>query len=273
MRLGHYPLALEDFGEALKRRPDLPEVFLNRALVLEALKKTDLAISDVNEAIRLGLVTHKSLLVRARLREALGDKAGSRKDRERALNLEPHDEEGFLSRGVARLKKGDVPGALSDFKEAVAHNPRSLGGFANQANVLAGTLNEPREAIAVLDRLLQLYPQLARVYADRGLLSARLGDREAALRDARQARSHLKCDDPRTTGEMLYLVAEIYAQTSRQNPADKDVALRLLKEAIRTGYGHDRLESDPDLSPIREEPGFRDLLNVARILKSRFGRN
>jgi hypothetical protein len=94
------------------------------------------------------------------------------------------------------------------------------------------------------------------------VLLARLGRREEALRDAKEAERL----DPRP--EVLYQAAGVYALTSAMDPADSREALRLLGAALRKGYGFDMLEIDPDLRPIRGQPEYRRLLEAARALRS-----
>jgi hypothetical protein len=92
-----------------------------------------------------------------------------------------------------------------------------------------------------------------------------LGRREAALGDAREAERL----DPRP--EVLYQAAGIYALTGQQDPADHVEAIRLLTTALRQGYGFDLIEIDPDLRPIRGQPEYRRLLDVARTLQPHNG--
>jgi hypothetical protein len=101
--------------------------------------------------------------------------------------------------------------------------------------------------------------------AGRGVLLARLGRRDEALRDAGDAERL----DPRS--EVLYQTAGIYALTSRTNPTDLKDAIRLLAAAMRQGYGLDLLEIDPDLRPIRGQPEYRRLLEAARTLRPNDG--
>jgi serine/threonine protein kinase/tetratricopeptide (TPR) repeat protein len=264
IRLRDYENAERDFNEALKLRPDLVEVYLHLAVVHEALKKPEQALADVEEAIRRGFFTHRSLLVRARLRAAQGDLAGSKEDRDQALALEPTDEEGFVARGCARLAK-DIPGALADFRAAVSRNRRSLPGHLNQAHVFAEMLNQPREAIGYLDTVVRLYPKMAEVYAVRGVLYARLGERDAALRDARRAEQLSQAP------ETLYQVAGIYARLGAQNPADKEKALALLATALQGNYGIDLLATDPELDAIRLDPRYVKVVEAARTLAQQAG--
>ena len=75
----------------------------------------------------------------------------------------------------------------------------------------------------------------------------------------------------RLAGKMIgvaIVMAGIYALTSRANPEDKTAALRLLWQALKTGFGLDILDSDEDLDPIRSDPEFKRLVQNARGLHS-----
>lgn len=259
VQLKQYQLARDDFSEAIALAPESGVAYLHRALVNEALQKYEAALSDANDAVRLAPRTPRALVVRGRLRGVLGDAAGSQQDQAEVRALEPTDEEGFLSRGIARLKTAPVQ-ALADFKEAIARNPRSLAGHVNQAGVLASFLNRPQEAVAVLDTVLRLYPARARAYADRGILQAYLGKREAAHADATAALR--ACD--RKDGDTLYQVAGIYMLTN-----DRTQTLSLLAEALSLGYGLDRIERDPTFKGLWNDPAFKELVGYVRALKLR----
>ena len=94
------------------------------------------------------------------------------------------------------------------------------------------------EAVAVLDKAVELYPDDVRPRAGRGVYLARLGKRTPALKDAEEA---LLID---TSPPNLYQVAGIYALTSRQEPDDQKEALRLLASALKKGFGFEYLEID-----------------------------
>jgi lipoprotein NlpI len=109
---------------------------------------------------------------------------------------------------------------------------------------------------------IELYPDDVRPVAGRGVYLARLGKRDAALRDAERA---LALDVNPSTA---YQVAGIYALTSRQEPNDHHEAMRLLSGALKKGFGFDYLEIDRDLDPIRELPTFRKVIEGARAMKA-----
>jgi tetratricopeptide (TPR) repeat protein len=252
LRLGKHREAAADFDQAVRRMPDLLEARVNRGLARMNLGQHKAALEDLDRALEGGAPYTRIFFIRAAVRARLGDREGADRDRREGLRRRPTDEQSWLARGVARLA-GDARGALADFEAALAQNPRSRDGLRNKAYVLAEKLGRKEEAVTVLDRLVQLYPDFVRGRGDRGVLQARLGWRPQALADARGCLE--RSNQPFTH----YQVAGIYALTSRQESGDRDAALRHLSIALRRGEGADLLDADHDLDPIRNDPEFRRL--------------
>jgi serine/threonine protein kinase/predicted Zn-dependent protease len=252
--------AVADFDTVLRLQPDFLPAYFDRALARLKTKDAAGALADLNHLIDAGPPQTRVFFARAEVRTGLGDAEGASRDRAEGLRREPGDEISWVVRGVHRLGP-DPSGALSDFEEALKLNPRSLPALEDKAHVLAERLGRTADAVAVLSRVVELYPERASARASRGVLQARLGQREAALADAEEA---LRLDvEPATK----YQVAGIYALTSRTNPDDRDRAFQLLSAALRAGYGFDLLASDPDLEPIRARPEFQRLVDAARALQ------
>jgi hypothetical protein len=93
------------------------------------------------------------------------------------------------------------------------------------------------------------------------VLLARAGERDAAVRDARDA---LLLD---TRAPNTYQVACVFALTSPGRPDDRREALALLASALGTGYGLDLVDTDTDLDPLRADPEFRRVVERARQLR------
>ena len=161
-----------------------------------------------------------------------------------------------LSAGAA-IRKG-----TADYELALKRNPRCIAALQNKANVLAEDLGRTEDAVAALDALLALRPTHVPAIAGRGVLHARLGHRERALADARDALPRDK--KPFNT----YQVAGIFALTSRQKPDDRRQALSLLEAALNQGFGLDLLDKDRDLDPIRDQPEFRRIVDAARARRT-----
>ncbi len=166
----------------------------------------------------------------------------------------------WIARGLAELKKHPEQ-ALVDFNEALDLNPDSLGAMRNKALALSKLPGRTEEAVAVLDNALRLYPRSVLARTARGTLLARLGKRDLAASDAEEC---LKQD---SRAEIHYRVAGIYASTSRKYPADAARALGNLAAALKSGYGMDFVESDPDLEPIKSTPEFQKLWTGARVVQ------
>jgi tetratricopeptide (TPR) repeat protein len=259
--------ALEDFDQVVDQRPDLPSALLNRALARLGLGDAQGAIEDLTRCLALKGAPARTWFVRAQAKQRLGDREGARRDREQGLKQPPGDPASFVSRGLARLP-GDVQGALADFDAALAIAPQYRHALQDKASVLSENLHQPEQAITVLDTALAAHPGFVPALAGRGVLLARLGRRDPALRDARAARG---LDDRATT---VYQAACVYALTSKEEPADRHEALRLLAEAVRKdGAWLAVARRDPDLDPIRGQPDFQGLLQalevVLRTAKSR----
>jgi serine/threonine protein kinase/Flp pilus assembly protein TadD len=261
LRLQRYPDARADFDQALALNPDLPEVLVNRAMALEGLGKYAQGIEDLTAALKLGASPTQVYFLRSQFREKAGDKDGSKKDLQECLQSEPKNELGWLTRGYAKVTT-DLQGALADFNKALNLNPRSLTGLQNKAHVL-GRLGQNEEAVRVLDRAVELYPDFVYSRSGRGVYLARLGRREAALKDAEASLD--KDRQPLT----IYQVAGIYALTSKTNAEDRREAMRLLSSALLKDFGLlDLLETDKDLDPIRKDAEFAKLVDRARALRS-----
>ncbi|MDG3008080.1 protein kinase domain-containing protein [Paludisphaera mucosa] len=241
--------ALADFDEALRQAPGRPDVLLDRALALHQLGRYGEAVRDVDLALERGAGPARAVFMRARIRGDAGDAEGARRDRELGMTFRPTDEPGWIARGLARADS-DPDGALEDFRQALRLDPRSLAALQNSAHVLSRTPERAEEAIRLLGRALEAFPDYVPARSGRGVLLARLGRREEALADAEGALS--RDSSPAT----LYQLAGVYAQTSRREPGDAAAALGLLSRALRGGFGWDLVAVDPDLDPIRARPEF-----------------
>jgi tetratricopeptide (TPR) repeat protein len=255
--LAEHAEAVEEFSTAIRLRPDFLDAYVDRALARLALRKYTDAEADLTQAIEAGTPATRVYFIRAEVRRLAGNIPGAEADRAEGLRREPCDAVSWVARGVARID-ADPKGALADFDRALEVNPHYLPALEDRAAVLSERLGRTNDAIEALARAIRLAPERGQPRAGRGVLLARLGRRDEALREVKEAERV----DPRP--EVLYQAAGVYALTSRQNAADRREAFRLLATALRRGYGFDLLEIDPDLRPIREQPEYRRLLEAAR---------
>lgn len=259
LRLKQFERAEADFSKVLDVRPGMGAALMWRAVAREGLKKDHEALQDVNEALATNATSVRALSIRARIHKTLGNLNNSQADRLAVLRSEPRDEESWIIRGVMKLTEdakgvSDPKGALADFQEATNLRPQSLAGWQNQAHVLSEHLGKTREAIAALDKAAKINPQDLGVRSSKGVLLARLGQYREALSLAREVVKQT------SSAEIRYQVAGIYALCSPESRDHKSEAFRLLKLALRAGYGHELLDKDSDLKALHEDGRWRTLL-------------
>src|SRR5205823_12673736 len=124
--------------------------------------------------------------LRARVRQKRGDQVGAQRDHEEGVRRPPQDELSWVTRGFYLLSR-DPHAALADFEQALRINPRSANALQNKAHVLAEKLGRTQEAVTVLTRVLELHPGTAVSRSGRGVLQARLGRRDEAIKDGEDA--------------------------------------------------------------------------------------
>jgi eukaryotic-like serine/threonine-protein kinase len=258
----HFQAALADFDQVLQLNPRCTEAYVNRALARQGLGDYREAIKDLTRSLNLEPANAQIYFMRALAREQFGDRAGARKDRHEGMRLEPRDEAGWVARGLAR-QETDPAGALRDFDAALAINRRSASALQNKAHVLGECLGKDREAIAVLNTAIDLFPDNFQFCAGRGVHLARLGDDEEALRDAQRALA-LSTQPPN-----LYQVACIFALTAKRRPENRLLACEHLRRALAGGFGLEFVDKDSDFDPIRDSVEYRRVIEAVRPPKSR----
>jgi eukaryotic-like serine/threonine-protein kinase len=260
-QLKEYPLAFADFDQVLALRPDLKCVWLNRALAFEASGNLRQALADLNRAIAGGDVPPRAYLLRSRVRARLGDVKGAEQDRLKGLAEEPTDEIGWIARGFARLQ--DEPdGALEDYRHALALNPHSQLALENIVHVTADRLALSAEALASLNKLIELDESNASALVGRAVLLARMGRRDDAQTDLNRA---LKVSSEPT---ILFQGACCLSLTSNSGIGDGAKGLVMLSRALELEPSlYARAKSDPDLENLRANSEFDELLAKVQELR------
>jgi tetratricopeptide (TPR) repeat protein len=259
-RQKEYALACADFDKTLELTPELAEGYLNRALAHQALEHYAEAEADLTRALDLGFSPTRLYFLRSRVRDRRGNQEGARQDHAEGLRRPPTDEIGWVSRGYANIHE-DPKAALADFEGALRLIPRSALGLQNKAHVRAEKMARPKEALEVLNVAVEWHPESTAARGGRGVLHARLGQRELARKDATET---LARD---SSPQRQYQVACIYALCAPDHVEDRLRALQLLSSALRQGYGFHLVDSDQDLESIRTLPEFRRLVDAARALQ------
>jgi tetratricopeptide (TPR) repeat protein len=255
-RLSRGAEAEADFDRALKARPAWADAHFQRAVAREIQGRYADALADLDRALELGYTPTSVYLVRSRVHGRRGEKEAAERDFAEGIKTVPADERGWLARAQARLFR-DPPAALADYEAALKLNPRLVYALQGKAHLLS-RVDKNREAADALTRLIDVNPDVPDAWSGRGVLKARLNDRDGALADAREA---LRLSEGPAT---KYQVAGIYALTARTHPEDRREALSLLDTALRAGFGFEYLADDPELDPLRKDPEFEKTVDAAR---------
>lgn len=254
-----------DFTRTLELKPGWTVALLNRGISRIEQGHYREGEADFSAALNDASAPTRLFFLRSKARRRTGDQTGAATDWNEGMNREPRDALSWATRGRWRMEK-EPEKALADFDTALKLDPTQQDSLLNKAIVLADILHREAEAISVLGRLLEFYPDCVEARASRGVYLARLGRATEARRDGEDALS------AEPTAYRKYQVAGLHAQLAKHDPAGpaRVEALRLLALAFRSGFEDMKLlNEDTDLDPIRTDPEFKRLVETATQLAPR----
>ena len=254
-----------DFTRALELKPGWNVALLNRGIARTEQQRYREGEADFSAALNDPAAPTRLYFLRSNARRVVGDQTGAAADRIEGMTRVPGDALSWATRGRWRMEK-EPQKALADYDAALRLEPTLRDALLNKAIVLADSLHRETEAIPVLDRLLELYPDHVEALAGRGVYLARLGRAAAARQDA----ADTLAAEP--TAYRKYQIAGLHAQLAKHDPTGpaRAEALRLLALAFRSGFEDMKLlKEDTDLDPIRTDPEFKRLVEIATQLAPR----
>jgi tetratricopeptide (TPR) repeat protein len=258
LSLDQHAQAIESFSRCIELDSMFAPAHADRGLARLLGGDAPASLSDFDRAFELDPRHTRSLILRAVAMERTGD-ARAAEAMAQSLSAEPGDEQSAVSRGVMRLD--DPHRAVADFEAALRWNPQSLDAMQNLAYVHAERLADTARGVAWLDELLKSHPQHHEALTSRAVLHARLGRRDLALADAQRAMGLS------LTPSLQYQLAGAFAHSAAGHPDDARQAIKLLREALRSGFGHDLIAADPDLRPLQGHPDLVELMRAASVIE------
>jgi serine/threonine protein kinase/Flp pilus assembly protein TadD len=209
--------------KALQLAPELAEAHVARAVALSLNKRFDEGEAEFKTALRLDPSCFEAYYFYARACLSVGKLEKAAELFEKASDLRPEDYQS--------------PVLLSGIYEGLGRPTESLAAA--------------RRAVVTAEKHLQLHPDDARAYCLGSGAQTILGERARAVEWCERA-LHIDSDEPIT----LYNVGCTYTQLGRFEDA-----IDCLARAVEHGFT-DRawFENDTTLSPLREHPRFRGLL-------------
>jgi len=179
-----------------------------------------------------------------------GQKAAARSALERSLQLSSVYPNIFESLGDLYTEEGELDKGLALLRTLVEKDPSYVRGWASLGNnyLKRGNYVEAEKA----------YQQAQSLQPDAWQVLLLLGDLKRVQGDLDQARNYYEQVELRVdnSAENAYHLACVESLSGKQ-----DFALAWLERALQRGYGdYDKLRSDTQLLPLRENPMFNYLL-------------
>jgi tetratricopeptide (TPR) repeat protein len=120
---GQLDRAIDDYGQAIRLRPDLADAYNNRGIAWRLKADDARALEDFDRALRLKPDNVDALYNRGLALIGLGQYDRAVADFDTALRLQHDDIDAVAARGMAWLRKGDSGRALQDFDRALGARP------------------------------------------------------------------------------------------------------------------------------------------------------
>jgi len=214
--------AIAEFRQALRLKPDDPEAHYNLGNALGRKGDLDGAIAEYRQALRLEpdhFGAHNNLGIALSRK---GDLAGAIAEYRQALHLKPDYPEAHYYLGIALTDKGNLDGAIAEYSEALRLKPDFPGAHYNLGLALTDKGNLDG-AIAEYRQALRLKPDFPEAHNNLGIALGRKGDLDGAITELCEA-LRLKPDFPDTRNNL---------GTALAGKGDLDGAIAEFRQALR----------------------------------------
>jgi serine/threonine protein kinase/Tfp pilus assembly protein PilF len=219
---------------------------------------------------------------RARVCVEMNRPADALEDLKKALEFDPSAAAVYHYRAAGIwMPAGKFKEAVDDLSRAMKLDPENPDHARHRSECFL-SLGDLDRALADTSRIVELRPGEPFGYIDRGIVLTRRGRYMDAVGDVERALGLPAGGKTKAPSKAdYYNAACVYSLASARAPKAtvggglEDLsrqyavrALELLRKAISTGWGgrHDteHMRTDPDLEPIRDHPGFREILKSAK---------
>lgn len=189
MRAEDHPAAEESFTKAVNEAPEDMKAWYYRAVNRIGMGDLGGAIQDLEKALELSPDDAHSLLRRAEVKARLGAEISAMADLERVLVVRPTGpaaEHALLYLGHFAMGRNDLFGAKAYYDRIIEIAPYNPYGWCDRGIVLAA-MHQDDEALADLDRAVELDPTLDQAHVQRAMVLLRMDRKQdacEALHDA-----------------------------------------------------------------------------------------
>jgi tetratricopeptide (TPR) repeat protein len=191
---GDLDRAIQDYDEAIRRRPGSAPAFNNRGEAYARKGDYDRAIADFTHAIELKpayVFGHTNdptfnpvpaLNNRGAAYRNKGDYDHAISDFNEAIQRDPTNPEAFYSRGITYASKGDYDHAIADLDEAIRLKPSFAEAFYSRGNAYSDK-HDYDHAIADFNEAIRRNPAYSEAFINRGSAYSKKGDYDRAIAD------------------------------------------------------------------------------------------
>lgn len=197
--------------------PDNPNALYYQAQAQRQLKNDDLAVEILTRLLSTHPDTPEILLLRAQTLSDLNRAAEAEKDVDRQIELGSAGEEALCLKGDLRRVQGDSDAAIEYYEQVKALNPFNRDVVIRESEIYLET-RRPQEALRVLNEAIDLEPDFAEAYRERGKVKRCMNDETGAAEDEKKA-EELKPEQPqKADGEYTNLENRLNEQARMRNP-------------------------------------------------------
>ena len=206
---GDYDIAVEEFTDAIKANPEMPNAYMLRGRALyasvskiisvegnfdhidvfipskvsaEQVRIYDRAIEDFNRAIALGRNNDWAYIERGVAYAHKGDFDSAIKDFNQAIRLEPNSAHAYEHRGDVYNTRGEYDRAIADYTMAISLDPYNVNAYMNRGDSYAWK-SRYDEAVSDLTTAISLDSNNAIAYTNRGQAYSMKGQHDEAISD------------------------------------------------------------------------------------------
>ena len=116
-------MSIAHLTKAIVLKDDFTEARLLRAEALTKMKQYNEAMEDIDAILAQDADDESALLLRGKIKEATGDAGVAEADYCHVTELNPFNEQGFLYLGQLYIEQKNLPEAIALFDEAIELNP------------------------------------------------------------------------------------------------------------------------------------------------------
>ena len=164
-----YVEALENYDEAIRRKPIYPDAFRNRGVAKAKSGRNADAMDDLNIAIRQDPNFAEAYYNRGLVNCTMDRQEKAIADYDEAIRLKPNYSEAYCSRGKSKWLLGEREEAIVDFNAAVEMNPRNAKALNNRAKVFSELGRIPK-AIINLEAAVRICPNSTEIHYNLGVI-------------------------------------------------------------------------------------------------------